>query len=83
MRSGRILRALGWTRLFAAIIRASGRPRLLRADLLCVALKRRPADELMLQSRYIAGHAPQPNGRPTVDAVGSRPWIRVVGSAGR
>lgn len=48
---GQIVRVLGWTRVFAAVIVGRGKRRTVRCDLLCVALGRRPADELALQLR--------------------------------
>jgi hypothetical protein len=64
-------------------VEVEGRVRTLRADLLCVALAPRPANDLALQRQYVAAGTTQAvgGGWAGADLSTSTPGLSVVGSA--
>jgi hypothetical protein len=79
--TGRIRRARGHKALRAVEVRTASGVRTIAADLLCVALRERPADDLVLQWEYVA--AGDPNAVPGGWGGDRQPvsGLAVVGSA--
>jgi hypothetical protein len=80
---GTVRAARGARALRAVDVEVEGRVRTLRADLLCVALAPRPANDLALQRQYVAAGTTQAvgGGWAGADLSTSTPGLSVVGSA--
>uniref|UniRef100_UPI0025FFEE1A FAD-dependent oxidoreductase n=1 Tax=Nocardioides sp. TaxID=35761 RepID=UPI0025FFEE1A len=80
---GTVRAARGARALRAVDVEVEGRVRTIRADLLCVALAPRPANDLALQQQYVAAGTPQAvvGGWAGADLSASTPGLSVVGSA--
>lgn len=80
---GSVRAARGARVLRAVDVDVEGRVRTIRADLLCVALAPRPANDLALQRQYVAAGTTEAvgGGWAGADLSASTPGLSVVGSA--
>jgi sarcosine oxidase subunit alpha len=80
---GTVRAARGAKVLRAVDVEVDGRVRTIRADLLCVALAPRPANDLALQRQYVAAGTTEAvgGGWAGADLSASTPDLSVVGSA--
>ncbi|WP_148573286.1 FAD-dependent oxidoreductase [Nocardioides caldifontis] len=79
--TGRIEAARGLKTLRAVDVRVGGRVETFDTDLLCVALRERPADDLALQWRYVSAGSPTSVAGGWSGAPVDEDGLAVVGSA--